>query len=110
MKLRDLFKMVEINNKFNEFMSTNGYKEVQVIKVNSRGFDNEYTKAKDLIKEINEGYYGNIKDDSIELVNNNGYIEMTFEQTIPDYVNGHFEYRKNEETISLYIETKQVWG
>lgn len=113
MKLKDLFKMIESRNKFSEFMNNNGYKELEVIKVNDREVDGEFTKAKDLVKEINECFYANVNE-NMELVNNNGYIELTFEQEIPNFksVNGFIEkyIEKENKTISLYIETKQIWG
>lgn len=112
MKLKDLFKMIESNNKFANFMERNGYKELQVIEIDGRDIEEEFTKANDLIKEINECYYANI-DDNIELINNNGYIEMTFEQNIPNFklVDGILtrEYIKEKKTVSLYIKIRQVW-
>lgn len=110
MKLKDLFKMVETENKFNEFMGNGNYKEVKFIKIDEYAFkDEEFTSVKSLAKAINDNYYANINGD-IELANNDGYIQITFEQSIPDYRNGKFEYKKENETINLYIETKQVWG
>ena len=113
MKLKDLFKIIEGNNKFADFMNNNGYKEIEVVKVNGRDIDGEFTKVNDLIKEINECYYANI-DSNIELVNRDGFIEMTFEQIIPDFklVDGYVQKFENKEntTLSIYIETKQIWG
>lgn len=114
MKLKDLFKYVESENKFNEFMSGNGYKEVNYVGLNDRAFrGEEFTNVKDLVKVINEEYYANISSDT-ELTNRDGYIEMTFEQSIPDYklVDGKVvkEETKQNMTISLFVDTKQVWG
>ena len=114
MKLKDLFKMVEMNNQFANFMERNGYKEIQIVKVDDRAlYDLDFKNVKALVNEINECYYANI-DSDIELVNDNGYIHITFETSVPDFklVDGHvqkFEIKK-EETLNLYIETKQIWG
>ena len=61
-----------------------------------------------MVKLINECYYANI-DENIEVVNDNGNIQITFEQSIPDYKNGKFEYKKEMMTINLYFETTQEW-
>lgn len=109
MKLKDLVKYVESENKFNEFMGNGNYKEVNFIKIDDFAFkDDEFTSVKKLVKEINDNYYADINGD-IELVNNDGYIQMTFEQSIPDYRNGKFEYKKENYTLNLYLDTKQVW-
>ena len=111
MKLKELFKYVESQNKMSEFMNNNlGYKEVHIVKIDGYTFkEDEFKKVKELVKVINEEFYTNI-DENIELVNNNGYIEMTFEQSIPDYINGKFDYRKENKTITLYLDVKQVWN
>lgn len=111
MKLKDLFKYVESQNKMSEFMNNNlGYKELHIVKIDDYSFrEEEFKKAKDLVKLINKEYYG-IIDENIELVNNNGYIQFTFEQSIPDYINGKFEYRRESKTITLYLDVKQVWN
>lgn len=112
MKLKELFEMVESQNKFAEFMNNNGYKEIEVVKVNGREIDGEFTKAKDLVKEINECFYANVNENA-KLVNNKGFIELTFEQEIPNFkvVDGFVQkfIEKENTTISLYVETKQVW-
>lgn len=111
MKLKDWFKCVESENKMHDFMYTSrlGYKEVKVIKIDEYAFrDKEFKSAKQLVKLINEEYYANI-DENIELINDNGYIKMTFEQSIPEYNNGNFEYKKQNYTLILYLDTKQEW-
>lgn len=113
MNLKDLFKYLESENKFNEFMSRNGYKEVKYIEIQDLTFrGEEFKSAKQLVKAVNENYYANI-DENIELINENGYIELYFEQQIPDYklVDGKVvkEIVKEMQVLYLYIETKQVW-
>ena len=110
MKLKELFKYVESQNKMSEFMCTNSEcKEVHIVKIDDYSFrEDEFKKSKELIKTINEEFYTNI-DENIEIVNNNGYIQFTFEQSIPDYINGKFEYRKENKTITLYLDVKQEW-
>lgn len=108
MKLRDLFKYVESRNKFAKFMNENCW-EKEVVKIDDYAFkDDDFISVKELIKTINENYYANI-DENIELVNNDGYIQMSFEQSIPDYKDGKFEYKKEHYTLNLYLYQKQVW-
>lgn len=110
MKLKDLFKYVESKNNFNDFINNNkSYKEIEIVKIDEYAFrDEEFKNVKEIVKVINEEYYASI-DENIELINNDGYIQMTIEQSIPDYKNGKFEYKKENMTINLYLETKQEW-
>lgn len=111
MKLKDLFKYVESQNKMSEFMNTNlSYKGVHIVKIDDYSFrEDEFKNSKELVKAINKEFYTNI-DENIELVNNSGYIQFTFEQSIPDYINGKFEYKKENKTITLYLDVKQEWN
>lgn len=111
MKLKDLFKCVESENKMHDFIYTKslGYKEIKKIKIDEYALRNEeFKNAKQMVKLINKDFYANI-DENIEVVNNNGYIQITFEQEIPDYKDGKFEYKKELMTINLYFETTQEW-
>lgn len=104
MKLKELFKMVEYDNKFNSFTKRGG---VEIVKIDNREFkDVEFESAKQLVKAINESYYTEINE-NIELVYEDEYIKMTFEQKIPEWRNGHFEYKKENMTINLYLDDKE---
>ena len=111
MKLKELFKCVEYQNKMKEFTNNykHGYKETTLIKIDEYALRYENIKSvKKFIEIVNEEFYANINENII-VENNNGNFEITFEQSIPNYNNGKFEYKKEKYTLNIYLDTIQEW-
>jgi hypothetical protein len=111
MSLKEFCKCIENQNKLNDFMSDNlEYKEIKVIKIDCYSFrEKDFKTSKEIVKAINEEYYSNINE-NIELINNDGYVQFTFEQSIPNYTSGKLEYIKENKTITLYLKNMQIWN
>ena len=107
MKLKDLDKMIESQNKFNEFMGSIERKVIVLDEYDCRHI--KFKNVKELIKHFSETFYGELTKET-ELYNDNGYIKFDVEYQTNDWNGKEFVKVTEKATYSIYIDEIQVWN
>lgn len=107
MKLKDIDKMIESQNKFNEFMGSIERKVIILDELHSRNI--KFNNIKELIKYFNKEFYGELTKDT-ELYNDNGYIKFDVEYLMNDWNGKEFVKVTEKATYNIYIDEIQVWN
>lgn len=106
MKLKELFEIIEKENKFNEFM---GNCERKVVKMNEYGYGKTFKTMKEFLKFFKEGFYGELTKDTI-LYNNNGFIKFDITYNEKEWNGIEVVSTEKQVTYSIYIDEIQEWN
>lgn len=106
MKLKELFTMIEYNNKFNKMMDTN---IIQVVVLDAYfARDKHYVNLDKFIKDFNEVNYSCIDEDT-ELINKDGYIQFTVTDFDRIWENGTLKDVPKDITYNIHLDTIQIF-